>query len=131
MLKEELFMLQTSSKIQNLKIGNRDLQWNESRVAIKAQFPLAVEFNDTLIIGKFVEIDSQISMMATLRFQNNRLESVELAPNLSPEIHDWKTKKTKLQTMYSELAEITPNAVISVESDWADIRISIRRKPLA
>ncbi len=113
----------------NLALGYGSLRWNDSKQSVKDLFPQSVENREGIVIGQFLNVDEDISMTATLQFSGGELSKISLAPALSAGISDWRKKRTHLVNQFSALAESNEKADISVDSDWGDVNVSIRRKP--
>lgn len=120
----------TRSHTNNLALGYGNLRWNDSRQSVKDLFPQSIENGDGVVVSQFLNIEENVSMTATLRFNGGQLAEIELAPALGDQISDWRSKRRQLVDTFCALAESNEKADISVDSGWGDVNVSIRRKPL-
>lgn len=119
----------TRSHTNNLALGYGNLRWNDSKQSVKDLFPQSIENGNGVVVGEFLNVEENVSMTATLRFNGGELAEIELAPSLGDQISDWKSKRRELVNMFGALAESNEKADISVDSGWGDVNVSIRRKP--
>ncbi len=120
----------TRTHTNNLALGYGSLRWNDSKQQIKDLFPQSLESGNGVVVGDFLAVEEHVSMTATLHFNGGELAEIELAPSIGDQISDWRAKRLELVNMYGALAESNEKADISIDSDWGDVNVSIRRKPL-
>jgi hypothetical protein len=120
--------MRTSTK--NLAIGFQTVRWHDTVHQVKTLFPDAFEHGEDVIVPRFTRFDPDVSLCARLIFSAGELDTIELYPSIEHDVSDWSSRKRQLVDRFETLAESNHSADVSIEEDWSDVQVRIRRRPL-